>query len=1227
MSCLRLFLLCMAMYSTDILAQALPTAPNQRNGQGQRTGEWVINYTKSWKETIIADSIAFYRKIAFDAAGKPQGKTRDYYRSGALQFEGMLLQIEPQEIADGLCVWYHPNGTKSKEAILDKGEEQTVKTWYENSHPQYQYQYQYENKNGQIEGVVWVWDAKGDSTKLYFENGKKLEWQTLNQEVIKLYQQGNYAEATEIAQKCVKIALLTLGEAHSDYASSLNNLANLYRSQGHYAKAESFYEQALAISKKSLGEEHPSYATSLDNLAGLYSSQGHYAKAEPFYEQALTIRKKSLGEAHPHYATSLNNLAAFYESQGHYAKAEPFYERASQIYKKSLGEAHPDYAQSLNNLAGLYESQGHYAKAEPLYEQASQIYKKSLGEAHPDYAQSLNNLAFLYKSQGHYAKAEPFYEQALAIRKKSLGEAHPDYAQSLNNLALLYWSQGHYAKAEPFYEQALAIRKKSLGVAHPDYASSLNNLAALYASQGQYAKAEPFYEQALSITEKSLGELHPDYATSLNNLAGLYRSQGHYAKAEPLYEQASQIYKKSLGEAHPSYATSLNNLAGLYYSQGHYAKAEPFYEQALAIRKKSLGKAHPSYATSLNNLAGLYESQGQYAKAEPFYEQASQIYKKSLGEFHPHYAQSLNNLARLYKSQREYDKAEPFFLQSLQIERKNLLTFFEVANQTQQQAYFNQKEYLFELENSFGLLAHSAGSINSAYQSALVTKGLQLQTLSQLLSYVRQSKDTLLQAQYEQYQTWRTQQVNPNTKPALAAQLRNQSDSLNQVMARKSAVLRNFKAAFQITAKDIQKKLKPHEVAIEFVHFQYHNGQRWTDSTYYAALVLRPGWAAPRMVYLCEERALDSLFGNTEVRRQSYVEHLYGSSVRGPGVLSLTKAPRSLYSLIWQPIDTLLSGVTTVYYSPSGLLHRLNLAAIATLVEEQTLLDRYPHLIPLRSTRELALPVSISSYPNTALLMGGIEYSLDSLRYQLANADFVKHRGLKIDSLSRGGSFQNLRHTAKEIADTHFTLQSGNFRTDTLRGLRASEEGFHYYIQTQKPRVIHLATHGFFNEDTLRRRRRNKDLHLENEPVFITSADPMLRSGLVLAGGNRAWLNQAVPANQADGILTAAEISSTRLDQTELVILSACDTGLGDVRGSEGVFGLQRAFKIAGAKYLMMTLWQVQDDIPPRFMALFYKHWLADPNQNIRKAFDETILQFRQTYSSPYYWAAFVLIE
>ncbi len=284
-----------------------------------------------------------------------------------------------------------------------------------------------------------------------------------------------------------------------------NQTAYYLTDRAQYAEAEPLYKQSMEIDRTALGERHPDYATSLNNLAELYHKMARRTEAEPLYKQAMEIRRTALGERHPDYATSLNNLAWLYYETGRHADVEPLFKQAMEICRTALGERHPRYATSLNNLAKLYYATGRNAEAEPLNKKAMEIYRTALGERHPDYAASLQNLAWLYYATGRHAEAEPLCKQAMEIDRTALGERHPDYAASLNNLAVLYRAMGRHAEAEPLYKQAMEIYRAALGERHPRYATSLNNLAVLYRAMGRRAEAEELRKKAMAIHRRPEG--------------------------------------------------------------------------------------------------------------------------------------------------------------------------------------------------------------------------------------------------------------------------------------------------------------------------------------------------------------------------------------------------------------------------------------------------------------------------------------------------------------------------------------------------------------------------------------------------------------------------------------------------------------------------------------------------------------------------------------------------
>jgi len=268
-----------------------------------------------------------------------------------------------------------------------------------------------------------------------------------------LYEQGNYREAAVKFQRADALK--------PDDAVILSWLGVSLDDSGRYVEAEPLLKRALEIREKTMGKDHPDTATSLNNLAGLYRAQGKYAEAEPFLKRALDIHEKALGKDHPLTATSLNNLAALYDSQGKYAEAEPLYKRALDIRVKTLGKDHPDTAESLNNLAELYNSQGMYVEAEPLYKRALDIQEKALGNDHPSAAITLNNLAGLYYAQGKYTEAEPLYKRTLAILEAALGPEHPNVATALENYADLLRKMNRVDEAAKLEARAKEIRAKA----------------------------------------------------------------------------------------------------------------------------------------------------------------------------------------------------------------------------------------------------------------------------------------------------------------------------------------------------------------------------------------------------------------------------------------------------------------------------------------------------------------------------------------------------------------------------------------------------------------------------------------------------------------------------------------------------------------------------------------------------------------------------------------------
>jgi len=1040
-----------------------------------------------------------------------------------------------------------------------------------------------------------------------------------------------FDKALETAAMAEALALKKFGRESESYGSACMNHGRILYFKNDYTEAEKWYLESKNIREKVLGKNHVDYAKTMQNIGLLYYWKGDYAAAELPLLESVSIFEKVVGKEDANYIYSLHWLGISYYKMGKYAKAEPVLQEAKTIREKTLGREHADYATSVNMLGVLYSGMGNYEKAEQFYLEAKAIQEKRLGEMHPDYVGSLLNLAVLYWNMGKYEAAEPLYLEVKAIQESGLGKDDPYYSTTVNNLAALYSDMGDFEKAEPLYIEALAIREKKLGKDHPLYASSLNNLATLYNRLGNYGKAELLFLEALAIRERTLGKAHVDYALSLNNLASLYSELNNYEKAGPYLSGAVAVRAEALGKVHPDYAFSLNELGNYYHKTGKPEQAEPLLLDAKNIRKKTLGTNHPDYARSLVDLASFYDAIGNHTTAESLFLEAKNIQESVLGKTHPFYLTSLDKLIQFYWLSDNLLAAKSCISEARETQKSLLTKASRHLSERELAAFAHKFEAGQSRDFSFAQLQPDIAA--TCFDNTLFHKGFLLSAVSQVNKLSR--SDPATTEKYNQLKSYNRRLVAEYATPfgerKNVTDLEEKANTLEKDLARTVAGF--GEALRQVTWQEVQQKLQPGEAAVEFVHYQYITPKP-TDSIMYAALVLVPGIAQPVFIPLFEEKQLGALLQSNVELKPDFINDLYGNS---------------LYEILWQPLEQALAEVQTVYFSPTGLLHRLNLGAIPmpALLRgealETTLADRY-QLIEIGSSRQLVVGSGQRASKGTdALLYGGIEYDMDSTAITVAISNLEPgylaiRRGLDFantDStmcnLSRNsgsGKWGYLRWTDVEVTTTQEIFADAGLTTIVRKGYEGTEESFKTIgVNGPSPRVLHLATHGFFFPDPVTVRSQPSAVGSQFEPVFKISDHPMIRSGFVLAGGNHAWqTGKPFRPDREDGILTAYEISQMNLSNTELVVLSACETGLGDIQGNEGVYGLQRAFKIAGAKYLIMSLWQVPDFQTQELMTSFYSLWLED-KKAIPDAFRAAQKAMKAKYKSPFLWAGFVLVE
>ncbi len=1002
-----------------------------------------------------------------------------------------------------------------------------------------------------------------------------------------------------------------------------------------YAEAISQAERALPLREAVLGGTHLEVATTLNLLGELYRLKGELARAEPLYERGLAIREAALGKDHVLVAEIVSNLGVLYYSQGAYARAEPLIERALAIREAALGKNHPQVADSLNNLAVLYVTQGLFTRAEPLHERGLAILEAALGKEDPQVAKALNNLAYLHVQQGLYARAEPLYQRALAIREAVLGKNHPDSVETLNNLGTLYLRLGLYSQAEPLLQRSLEAREAAFGKNHLDTAYALNNLGYLYATQGLYDRAEPLFQRVLVILEATLGKKHSIVANLLNNLGYLYGKQGLYAKSEAHFQRGLAILEEALGKNHPQVAYSLSGLAVIYARQGLYARARPLSERALAITEASLGKDHPDVTGLLNGLAHLYMEEGLYARAEPLHQRSLAIREAALGTSHPLVGETLTNLARLRLAQRRLGEALPLLDRAFAISEKRLrqeaLDFSESRLASFLQHLRSDEERYYAL-----LRAHpdDANVRRLALTAVLLLKGRSVEEIAGTSRTVYRSLGPGDRDTFERLRGLRTQRAKlaldgpgsraPADYQQRLKELTEQGDALEAELATRSAPLRSLTALPppQDMVGQVAAALPKDGARIEFIAYTDKPlvpKPRTPDAKIprqlrYLALVLFPDG---------NTRALDLGPAEKIDRAASRLRDAYArrdASYQAPA--------QALYSLAFRPLLPLLGNARRLFLAPDGLLGVVPFAALhdgrrflvdafdfTYLTSGKDLLPRTLDVPKSRSVVVLAdpdfgtLPAALPASSNAAATLTERSHSLESFfsspRAGLAEEPWMPLPGTRQEAES---------------------LQRLFPQAQLFLGPDASKERL---LRLATPGILHIATHGFFLEDAAApkgTRAIGSFGALGSAASAQQPPDPLLRSGLVLAGVR-------APAAQSTGttgrrldasLVTALELAGLDLWGTELVVLSACDTGRGEAKLGQGIYGMRRALVVAGAETLVMSLWKVRDDTTHLLMEQYYRKLLE--GQGRATALNEAMRALRVDQPHPHFWAPVVAL-
>ncbi|MFT7197429.1 MAG: CHAT domain-containing protein/tetratricopeptide (TPR) repeat protein, partial [Marinoscillum sp.] len=1068
----------------------------------------------------------------------------------------------------------------------------------------------------------------------------------LNNQSIDLQKTGKYDDATAIIEKLIVQSEATKSNDPVRYANVLTNYANLLIRKGESELAKTKLDEVVELYESTSITKDLTFVNALESLSGillgngdisgandkidqaisisqernfsqkkyaLYNQKAKNLAAEAKYNESKVIAQNALSEANTLFGPDAlqtafvkNTLAGIYTQLGEYEKSSGLYLEVLPVFERSYGSSHPEYATVSANYSSLLQLQGNYFTAEYYLKIAEEIKRNSFGTENRDYLTTYENLALLYLNTARYTDAALILTDIKSIKEKILPQNDPSLAYTLSNLGSVKKQLAEYGEAEQYLKKAKDIYADTYGTSHVYYALVINNLALLYQKMGNLDAAKPLFENALKIYEAQIGKLNPDYATALENLATLYQLEEDYDRAKELLEEVLAIDEQILGVNHPLYAKTLHNLASIYKENEEFDRAKELYQKALDIDKAIFGSNHPSYASTLYNLAALEQELENYDQALAYFEQVVEIRRNILGENHPDFAFSLYGLAAIKHKTGDFEGAKPIYVEVVSRYLENIQKYFPALSESEKSALFAKIKPVFDsymdYAVDYNLLQKGTPEdreeiLGSMYNLQLSTKALLLNASNKVRNRILASGDQELVDFFNEWtslkegivKAYAMSREETERSGINIASMETQSNDLEKKLSLKSTAFAGEFDQETPTWQAVQSKLGPNDAAIELIRIKK---KMKIDSVLYTALILEPSYTAPKLVV--NPRGLEMEDKGFKTYKNLIIYKLQD-----------TKS----YAIFWKEQDEAISdNVETLYLSADGVLNKVNIATLYNPETKDYMVDRYKIRL-LSNTREL-LEEKTPSEGTNAEMFGFPAFNLGTQPVNeggaLFSADDMKS--------SFGNKIFPLPGTLEEVNNINAILQGGSWVSNVHQARRATEADLK---ALKSPKILHIATHGFFLED----------LKMDKEDGGLTSRNgkfnPLLRSGLLFAGAENTINFQDIPGEE-DGILTAYEAMNLNLDGTDLVVMSACETGLGEVKNGEGVYGLQRSFLVAGADNLIMSLWKVNDATTQMLMSSFYKNWFG--GKTSLDAFNAAIGEVRSQFSEPYYWGAFVML-
>ncbi|MFH2141624.1 MAG: CHAT domain-containing tetratricopeptide repeat protein [Bacteroidota bacterium] len=904
---------------------------------------------------------------------------------------------------------------------------------------------------------------------------------------------------------------------------------------------------------------------------------------------AVTKFSESYNTTDFNYAISFGDNSTPYESKGNFKQAQSF-----ALYlgdPNNLVDANPETkGQNFNYGGEIFYVSNKYKLSENSFHKALNIYNDA-GLQDSSFAMlTVSNLGLLYHTMGRYSLSEEYTKNAL--NQREISENKTGYAASLNNISMLYKDMGLYTESEENINKAQKYLENEGSTETMNYAVVLNNKAMLYQLTGKYKEAEILMNQSLDIASRQIKEKSPTFVRLKVNLALLYQSQKKYAEAEEIYKDAISLKKHRFGTKHPDYAVLLRNIASLYQEMGKYDEAEKYLKEAIDIYADQFGKQHPAYAGSIYDLGAFYQSQNRLDEAYSLLNEAFEVQKSVLSEHHPDLTATRENIAILYWQKGDFKMAAQKYNEALKEYIYQINNYFTAMNEYEKSLFWENIQPKFIRFYNFAIQAEKevpeiAGDF---YNYHIATKALLFNSSRKIKQRILNSGDNDLIVKYQQWQDMKAylgklysysdeelkeEKINVDSMETVV-------ENLEKELTKSSELFKQAVEQQQISYKDIASKLGKDEGVVEFVRIKEYDFLNAKEKIKYIALVLQNDNSAPKMKIFEDGVAMETNYA------YSYQKDIHDG-----------KDMEKYYDYYWQNLDELTKNVKTLYASLDGIYNKVNINTIK-LPNGNYILDEKNVLFVTNSKDVITYKDNIQKNTKTASLFGFPNYL----------------KGLD----PRDETIPPLPGTKKETETIKNLLKSKSWTVNFFMEDNASEENLK---KVKSPYILHIATHGFFMEKDLFASEGSRSFGLDPSRAY---ENPLLRSGLLMAGAEKTIQNLNTKDNKDndDGVLNAFEAMVLNLDNTEIVVLSACQTGLGDIKTGEGVYGLQRSFQVAGASSILNSLWEVSDEGTQDLMSAFYKYWLESGNKHT--AFRKAQLEIKEKYIYPFYWGAFVMV-